>query len=253
MKISSFQGSSKCGPCPFGYSGDGRVCIRTLPAPNLPPYRQRACDNPGFCHPSATCVQNLYGSTCICPPHHVGNGIGPLGCIRSNSTFDGCTQNPCRNGGTCTPIGSFAFRCECPAGFSLPTCIRRTNFCSPNPCQSGGTCVPLGQVTYRCDCTEGRFGRNCQLVQRACGGILNSVNGTLKYPLGATYPHNSRCAWLIKTRPDKVLNITFTKFNLEQSQECRYDWLQVSLFIHTRIVDNSCIHFYATIRHKLRP
>lgn len=188
----------------------------------------RTCDNPSICHPLARCVQNLFGTSCICPAHYTGNGYGPLGCIRSNSSFDNCTPNPCANGGTCTNVGLFGFRCTCPPGFTLPLCARAINVCSPNPCRNGGTCVSaLSYNRYRCECPAGRAGRNCQLTQRACGGILNSVNGTLKYPLSNTYPHNSRCAWLIKTDEDKVLNVTFVRFNLEQSHECRYDWLQV--------------------------
>lgn len=75
---------------------------------------------------------------------------------------------------------------------------------------------------------------------------MNSLNGTLKYPLSSVYPHNSRCAWLIKTDEDKALNVTFTQFNLESSNECRYDWLQVrKTFIkgmHQKIY-NFCINF----------
>lgn len=189
------------------------------------------CDNPSVCHPSATCVQNLFGVTCICPPHFVGNGVGPYGCTPSNSTFDGCTTNPCLNGGLCISVGPFSFRCECPAGTLPPRCSRVMSVCSPNPCQNGGTCNPIGRIGYRCQCPAGRTGRNCQQEVRSCGGILNSFNGTLKYPLSDIYPHNSRCAWLIRTDEDKVLNVTFTKFNLEISQECRFDWLQVSVSI----------------------
>lgn len=76
-------------------------------------------------------------------------------------------------------------------------------------------------------CPPRKTGRNCQLESRSCGGVLNALNGTLKYPLGDNYPHNAVCAWLIKTDEEKVLNVTFTRFNLELSMECRYDWLQI--------------------------
>lgn len=72
----------------------------------------------------------------------------------------------------------------------------------------------------------------CQSVQRACGGVLDDLSGSLTYPIGnGTYNHNARCAWLIITNHTKILNVTFTKFNLEnplQNKECKYDWLQVS-------------------------
>lgn len=81
---------------------------------------------------------------------------------------------------------------------------------------------------YRCLCVAGRTGRNCQTEARTCGGVLDTVNGTLKYPSSnSSYIHNSRCAWLIKAEENKVLNVTFTMFNVENSSECRFDWLQV--------------------------
>lgn len=122
------------------------------------------------------------------------------------------------------------YRCECPPETFPPRCSRLLTLCSlANPCQNGGTCIPFGR-SYRCQCPSDRTGRNCQMEVRSCGGVLNAFNGTLKYPLSSAYPHNSRCAWLIKTEEDKVLNITFSKFNLELSRECRYDWLQVGVF-----------------------
>lgn len=87
--------------------------------------------------------------------------------------------------------------------------------------------MPTSFGRYRCMCPRLRTGRNCQLIARPCGGVLNSLNGTLKYPLSDHYPHNTVCAWLIKTNEDKVLNVTFTRFNVELSLECRYDWLQI--------------------------
>lgn len=195
----------------------------------LPRFGQNPCDNPNMCHPLATCVQTQYSVSCICPSHYSGNGIGPFGCTPSNSTLGGCTVNPCLNDGVCISVGTFGYRCECPAGTVPPRCVRALNICSTNPCRNGGTCNQISRLNYRCSCPPGRTGRNCQLEARSCGGVLNSFNGTLKYPLADSYPHNSRCAWLIKTNEDKVLNVTFTKFHLEHSRDCRFDWLQVNL------------------------
>lgn len=226
-----WQGSVKCGPCPFGYSGDGRFCVRTMDQPIGPGVviTAQRCNSQNPCHPLATCVESRYSVSCICPPNHTGDGYGPFGCIASNSTILACMANPCLNGGTCTSTGTFTFRCECPPGTVQPRCSRAINSCSPNPCQNGGTCIQLGHNQYRCACPSNRNGRNCQLEVRACGGVLNTFNGTLKFPSTNNYPDNSRCAWLIKTDDDKVLNVTFTKFNLEFSRECRFDWLQVRL------------------------
>lgn len=43
------------------------------------------------------------------------------------------------------------------------------------------------------------------------------------------YSHNSRCAWLIKTNHTKVLKVTFSKFDIEDSRDCKFDWLQVRM------------------------
>lgn len=224
----------KCGPCPFGYTGDGRFCVRTTDqsslTPGIPSTTQR-CDSQNPCHPLATCAQTVYGITCLCPPHYSGSGYGIFGCIPSNNTSDGCSGSPCQNGGTCISVGLFSYRCECPPNTVLPRCSRAFGPCSPNPCRNGGTCIQTDRSQYRCACTSNRSGRNCQSENRACGGVLNSFNGTLKYPLSNTYPENSRCAWLIKTDEAKVLNVTFTKFHLEHSHDCRFDWLQVSYFV----------------------
>lgn len=85
------------------------------------------------------------------------------------------------------------------------------------------------RFSYRCNCLKGFTGTNCQSQSTACGRVLYLESGILKYPENSTvkYPHNSRCAWLIKTNHTKVLNVTFTKFNLETSKDCKFDWLQV--------------------------
>lgn len=150
------------------------------------------------------------------------------GCIQSTQTTNVCLPNPCFNGGLCVTVGAFGYRCICPSGFHPPRCTgAKYNACQPNPCRNGGTCSLVTNSDYRCSCPPGKSGRNCQMEARSCGGVLNSLNGTLKYPLSFRYPHNSRCAWLIKTDENKVLNVTFKKFDLERSQDCRYDWLQV--------------------------
>lgn len=57
---------------------------------------------------------------------------------------------------------------------------------------------------------------------------MASISGNLKYPLSERYEGNSQCAWLIRTNETKVLNVTFSKFELEDSAECRFDFLQIN-------------------------
>jgi len=59
--------------------------------------------------------------------------------------------------------------------------------------------------------------------------------GTLQFPMGgSTYQHGLSCAWVLITEPSKVLNVTFTAFNLEQSVDCKFDFLQVRLMLYIK-------------------
>lgn len=167
---------------------------------------------------------------CVCKAGYTGNGFGEDGCTPSH--LDACIALRCRNGGSCVKNGTTAY-CLCPAGTSPPLCDRTLNACSSNPCLNGGDCTNLRfGGRYNCKCLQGFSGINCQNQVRRCGGIRNTENGTLSYPEGSngTYIHNSRCAWLIKTNHTKVLKITFSKFEIEDSKDCKFDWLQVKLF-----------------------
>ncbi|XP_058456836.1 cubilin homolog [Malaya genurostris] len=213
----NLKGSFKCGNCPPEYIGDGKTCLA----------RTTRC-TPGLCHPLARCVDYASGViSCVCPPDYHGSGYGPSGCV--SSSVNPCAFKPCKNGGTCHVIGN-NYTCSCPQGTAPPNCARLTSPCVPNPCLNGGSCTPFLD-RYLCYCTAGYTGLRCQGTSRACGGILDSVSGTLKYPLdNGTYNHNARCAWLIKTNHTKILNVTFTQFHLEGSiatGECKFDWLQI--------------------------
>lgn len=109
----------------------------------------------------------------------------------------------------------------------MPLCEVNQNPCAANPCRNGGTCISQNS-TFTCQCSQYFSGNTCDTERRSCGGVLGATNGVLKYPpFENNYPHNSRCAWLIRTSMDKVLNVTFTEFELEYSSECRFDWLQI--------------------------
>lgn len=184
--------------------------------------------SPGLCHPLAQCIEGSFRPLCVCPFGYVGSGFGPSGCARTQ--MDACATAPCQNGGTCrpNPANTFPeFSCICPAGTVLPVCAISTDPCAHSPCQNGGTCTQTNGNRYRCSCPAKYTGLFCQTEVRVCGGVLTGLSGTLKYPPSENYPHNSRCAWLIRTNFTQVLNITFTKFNLESSNDCRFDWLQV--------------------------
>lgn len=180
-----------------------------------------------MCHVNAQCVQYTnIAPLCICRRGYSGNGVGVNGCTAV--AFDPCTALNCLNGGTCKANGTVA-TCQCPTGTVLPTCERVIDFCTPNPCQNNGTCARVGATRrYKCTCPKEFAGVNCQTQTRSCGGVRTEESGVISYPDAVSaYYHNSKCAWLLKTNHTKVLNITFTKFHIEPSQDCRYDWLQI--------------------------
>ena len=165
---------------------------------------------------------------CVCRTGFIGNGFGPSGCVATS--FDPCVALKCKNGGVCVSNGTVPY-CRCPRGTVGELCDR-VNPCDSNPCWNGGNCTSSRYgLRYTCACLQGFTGSNCQNQARRCGGLKSSLNGTIRYPEepNGSYNHNSRCAWLIKTNHTKVLNVTFTKFDVERSADCKYDWLQVKI------------------------
>ncbi|KAJ6642438.1 Cubilin like, partial [Pseudolycoriella hygida] len=217
------KGSSRCGYCPAGWQGDGRFCMRST---LLGDGTTGACARQNICHPLATCTETTNGPLCYCPPGYVGSGFGPMGCLPGTALQHPCSTNPCQNGGTCASNGT-SFTCSCPVGTNPPVCAYAFNPCNSNPCQNGGTCIKLVGFNYQCSCSPSFTGLLCENERSECGGVLNSLSGTIKYPLSDTFPHEAACAWQIQTDESKVLNVTFTKFDLQMSTECRFNWLQI--------------------------
>lgn len=219
-------GSRICGPCPPGYQGDGVTCS----------WRGTCSIGHGGCHPSAQCIESLsptgQSAQCICPDGMEGDGIGISGCYVSTHTgnyTEGCENNPCGSHGQCHSLRR-GYTCICYKGYGGVHCDTPTDVCAVNPCHNGGICRPDDSLIrgYRCECTAQYSGPLCEVRSKSCGGVLDNEEGSIVYPLtNTTYNHNSQCAWVIHTSPDKVINVTFSKFNLEASPECLYDFLQI--------------------------
>ncbi|XP_021927790.1 cubilin [Zootermopsis nevadensis] len=224
------QGSRVCGQCPPGYQGDGQVCN----------FLGVCAVNNGGCHPLARCLDNPRISQsyveCICPTGYIGTGVGPAGCLPASGGSGGTgggSVNPCNHflcvngncivGSTGTPV------CVCHPGYTGISCSVSVDPCSSRPCQNAGTCVQVGTTGYRCICTEGFRGLSCEEVEQACGGELFGLSGTLQYPHSGSieYGHNVNCAWRIITNTTKILQLNFTKFDIEHSPNCEFDFLQV--------------------------
>ncbi|CAK1578706.1 unnamed protein product [Parnassius mnemosyne] len=218
-------GSRSCGPCPPGYLGDGVTCT-WIGSCNI---------NHGGCHPAASCVDKWFGSgrrtQCICPNGMDGDGVGLDGCYVSTegNATQHCESNPCGVHGQCHALRT-GYTCICHKGFTGVHCENTANLCANYPCRNGGSCIVDENSSrgFRCECTALFSGDLCQSHSNLCGGVLNHEEGSIIYPISnTTYSHNARCAWVIHTSPDKVINVTFSKFNLETNPECQYDFLQI--------------------------
>lgn len=63
----------------------------------------------------------------------------------------------------------------------------------------------------------------------ACGGQLTGVTGTFSSPNFPTYyPPQTSCQWLIEVPVDKVVKVTFLRFVLENSTDCRKDYVEIN-------------------------
>lgn len=212
------MGSFRCGSCPSGFQGDGRVCI---------PSATGACPSP-LCHNLATCTPSPLGVSCSCPPGFVGNGYGPNGCSAVPNIK--CASNPCLNGANCTDT-SDSYTCRCLNGFTGRNCEQynpNARPCVPNPCQNGGTCS-VTQNTYLCTCQSGFGGLNCESEIRNCGGVRTALQGSIKFPPDGyvSLPGRKQCVWFIRINETKVINATFERFEMDETQECTRDFLQI--------------------------
>lgn len=86
---------------------------------------------------------------------------------------------------------------------------------------------------YSCLCTKEFNGQNCDTLRETCGyEILDFEAGILSYPLTNDTTTNTYCVWVIKNSNGlgKVLNITFTKFNIGSSNDCTSRGTSLTLF-----------------------
>ncbi|XP_067326675.1 cubilin [Anolis sagrei] len=210
------MGSFYCNHCPPGYEGDGKICT---------PVNICSISN-GGCHSLATCTSTPgLIPICICPDGYTGSGYGPNGCVALSNICQ--TQNPCVNGQCLVTISGH--NCVCDPGWTGANCTENIDDCASNPCQHGGTCTDRVNG-YSCECTSSWTGPQCQTSQQACGESLSGLSGSFSYPNNPSTEQSSQevsCNWVIRTDYNKILHITFPFFQLEESVNCRFDFLQI--------------------------
>ncbi|XP_017135474.1 cubilin homolog isoform X2 [Drosophila miranda] len=214
------EGSHLCGRCPVGWTGDGRSCTAA---------ESNSCDGERICHSEATCEYISGTVVCTCPLGSYGHGYGEDGCTKDPSR-DTCDQHLCQNNATCIHIGRGS-TCICQPGYKGVLCNDTdSDGCHPSPCLNGGTCRLLPSNQYQCNCPAGYTGTRCSNQRFFCGSTLRGPTGQLHFPpntVDGDYQPDERCPFIIRTPPGHVLNVTFTQFDLQESNDCAADFLQL--------------------------
>jgi len=61
-----------------------------------------------------------------------------------------------------------------------------------------------------------------------CTNHLKSYSGVIESPnFMKGYPGSQDCVWVVETTRGSVLNVSFSHFALEASDNCEYDYLEV--------------------------
>ncbi|XP_068703048.1 von Willebrand factor D and EGF domain-containing protein-like isoform X2 [Montipora foliosa] len=138
-----------CGPCPSGFTGNGRNCKDIDDCVSSP------CLNGG------SCVDDVNNFSCKCLTGFTGK--------RCETNIDDCFNVTCENGASCED-GINNFTCSCRAGYTGVLCETDIDDCDDHTCANNGSCVD-GVNNYSCSCMEGYTGVRCEIDIDDCFNV----------------------------------------------------------------------------------
>lgn len=164
VRCIQLENTIACGPCPTGYTGDGKNCKDIDHCINA------TCKNGG------SCVDGLRNYSCICSAGFMGD--------QCETDIDDCLNHTCANGGLCVD-GVNGYSCNCSTGYTGERCLTDIDDCVNHTCGNGGSCVDAVN-SYSCNCSVGYTGERCltdidDCVNHTCANGGLCVDGVNSY------------------------------------------------------------------------